>query len=86
MTNETSNKVFAWCVEVLEIYAEKWGMTYEELNVWIFCIIEPIVFAIMFLWIWYLVLRTFSLSRIVKRQKRSIATLQGKLNTVVTGY
>ncbi len=41
------NEVFKWCVELLELYAKRWDMTYEELNVWIFCIIEPIVFFIM---------------------------------------
>ncbi len=41
------NQVFKWCVEFLEFYANCFNMTYEELNVWIFCIIEPIVFFIM---------------------------------------
>ena len=41
------NQVFYWCVDALKFYANYWGMTYEELNVWIFCIIEPIVFVLM---------------------------------------
>ena len=41
------NEVFYWCVDVLKFYAKQWNMTYEELNVWIFCIIEPIVFLLM---------------------------------------
>ena len=41
------DEVFNWCVEILELYANRWGMTYEALNVWIFCVIEPIVFFIM---------------------------------------
>jgi hypothetical protein len=41
------NEVFNWCVEILVIYAHRWGMTYEALNVWIFCVIEPIVFFVM---------------------------------------
>ena len=38
------NEIFNWCVKLLEWGAEKLGTTYELINVWIFCIIEPIVF------------------------------------------
>lgn len=41
------NKVFYWCVQILELYAKKLGTSYEVINVWIFCIIEPIVFLMM---------------------------------------
>lgn len=41
------NQVFEWCVDFLKFYAKRWNMTYEELNIWIFCIIEPIVFVLM---------------------------------------
>jgi hypothetical protein len=41
------NKAFYWCVDVLKYYANLLGITYEEINIWIFCIIEPIVFFIM---------------------------------------
>ena len=41
------NKVFYWCVDILVLYAKKLGITYEAINVWIFCIIEPIVFLLM---------------------------------------
>lgn len=41
------NKAFYWCVDILKYYAKMFGMTYEEINIWIFCIIEPIVFFIM---------------------------------------
>ena len=41
------NKVFYWCVQILELYAKKLGTTYEVINVWIFCIIEPIIFLVM---------------------------------------
>ena len=46
------NKTFKWCVNFLEILAAKLNMTYEEINVWIFVIIQPIVFIIM-LWVIY---------------------------------
>ena len=44
------NKTFNWCVELLEALALKLHMTYEEVNIWIFVIIEPIIFLLM-LWI-----------------------------------
>ena len=44
------NKVFYWCVELLKDWAAALGTSYEAINVWIFVIIEPIVFLLM-LWI-----------------------------------
>lgn len=42
--------IFNWCVDFLIRLAKLTGMTYNEINIWIFVIIEPIVFFIM-LWI-----------------------------------
>ena len=36
--------VFDWCVILLIDIARVLGITYEEINVWLFCIILPIVF------------------------------------------
>jgi hypothetical protein len=44
------NGLFNWCVEFLVWLADLVGMTYEEVNIWIFVIIEPLVFVIM-LWV-----------------------------------
>ena len=44
------NKTFTWCVDFLEALAARLHMPYEEINIWIFVIIEPIVFFII-LWI-----------------------------------
>ena len=41
------NKTFNWCVNLLEALALKLNMTYEEVNIWIFVIIEPIIFLVM---------------------------------------
>ena len=46
------NKAFKWCVKVLEDLAAWLGITYEEINIWIFVIIEPIVFLVL-IWIIY---------------------------------
>ena len=45
------NEVFNWCVELLQWGAQKLGTSYEVINVWIFCIIEPIVFLGMLIFI-----------------------------------
>ena len=34
--------VFDWCVAVLVYYAGIFGITYKEINVWVFVIIWPI--------------------------------------------
>jgi len=48
------NKLFNDCVELLVWLATKFNLTYKEINVWIFIIIEPIVFFAMVLYILYL--------------------------------
>ena len=45
------NETFTWCVELLEWGAQKLGTTYEVVNVWIFCIIEPVVFMAMLIFL-----------------------------------
>ena len=37
------DKIFMLCVHLLQWLAEKLGMTYNEVNVWIFCVIWPII-------------------------------------------
>ena len=46
------NKVFQRCVDILVYFAAKLHITYEAINIWIFVIIEPIVFFIL-IWIIY---------------------------------
>lgn len=48
------NEVFDQSVRLLQLISELLGMTYRELNVWIFLIIEPIVFAILLIKIYLL--------------------------------
>ena len=46
------NDIFNWCVLVLEIMAEKTGMSYELINILIFVILQPLLILIFFyLWI-----------------------------------
>jgi len=44
-------------VVFLRWLAPKFGMTYKEINIWIFVIIEPIIFVIMLVWIIVLKIR-----------------------------
>ena len=58
------NEVFEQSVRFLQLASEQLGMTYQELNVWIFLIIEPIVFAI-------LLIKIYLLTKKLKNYERS---------------
>ena len=59
------NSVFKWCVRLLQVWAKKLNMTYEEINIYLFCIIEPIVFIIMLVVMIRLYKRVKQLKKIV---------------------
>ena len=42
------NEVFDTCVDLLHNWGGLIGLTYKEINVWIFVIIEPIIFIYLF--------------------------------------
>ena len=65
----TFDNVFYWCVEILVVAAKALNMTYEEINVWIFCIIEPIIFILMCIWLIYLIFRVSKLKAKLKEAK-----------------
>ena len=37
------DQIFDWCVNVLIYWANIFGVTYKEINVWVFVIIWPIL-------------------------------------------
>jgi hypothetical protein len=39
------NEIFDWCVRLLVLWAGWLGITYKEINVWIFVILWPIATA-----------------------------------------
>jgi len=47
MKDSTINYAFDLCVLALQELAALFGMTYKEINVWIFCFIGPIVFLLL---------------------------------------
>ena len=55
--------LFHQCVVFLRWLAPKFGMTYKEINIWIFVIIEPIIFILMVLWIIRLKIRIKKLQK-----------------------
>jgi hypothetical protein len=49
------DKVFDWCVDLLEFLAPRLGMTYKELNVWLFVIVMPgmiVMLAVLCMYLW----------------------------------
>ncbi len=41
------DRIFDWCVEVLIYWAAVFGITYKEINVWVFVILWPILTLIL---------------------------------------
>lgn len=37
------DQIFDWCVNVLVYWANVFGITYKEINVWVFVIIWPLL-------------------------------------------
>ena len=54
ITTISMDSVFELCVHILVVMAKALGMTYNEINIWIFVIIEPLIFILMCFWIYYL--------------------------------
>lgn len=49
------DRLFDICVEMLVIMGDAIGMTYEEINIWLFVVLMPIVFIVQAVTIWILV-------------------------------
>jgi len=43
MEAKMMDQIFDWCVNVLVVWAGILGITYKEINVWVFVIIWPIL-------------------------------------------
>lgn len=41
------DQIFDWCVNVLVYWAGMFGITYKEINVWVFVVIWPILTIIL---------------------------------------
>ena len=47
------DKIFWMCVDALNAWANYWGITYEELNIWIFIVIHPLLTLFLFFAVWW---------------------------------
>ncbi len=63
--NEFIDALFDLCVQILLWLANLCGVSYNTINIWIFCIIWPIL-TVVLLWI---VVRQHLLIRMLKRKK-----------------
>lgn len=43
------DQIFDWCVNVLVYWANVFGITYKEINVWVFVVIWPLVTIVLVL-------------------------------------
>ncbi len=41
--SEFIDKLFWACVKILEIWSERLGISYEELNIWLFVVLHPLL-------------------------------------------
>ena len=48
---ESVDIIFNWCVRLLYDWATFFGITYEEINIWVFIVIWPIITLAMATWI-----------------------------------
>ena len=56
--------IFRYCVVLLVDIARILSISYEELNIWVFVIIQPLIIVFLFLWV-------LRLRKRIKRLKRS---------------
>ena len=63
---------FDWCVEFLYIVADRLGITYEEINIWLFVIIGPIFFFISIFLNYYFYKKTKKLNKIIELQNKEL--------------
>jgi hypothetical protein len=59
------NQIFDWCVNVLIYWATIFGITYKEINVWVFVILWPLltILLIGIIVMQYRIIRTLSKGR-----------------------
>jgi hypothetical protein len=66
ISDKQINDTFNWCVHLLGQWAKALGMTYNAINVWIFCILEPLFIIAMFMVIMLLLRKNRRLKRRIK--------------------
>jgi|GEM_PF-1114361 hypothetical protein len=51
MYSATINAYFSWCVHLLQDMSAWMGISYQELNVWVFVVIHPLITLLLAYWI-----------------------------------
>ena len=51
MYSATINAYFSWCVHLLQDMSAWMGISYQELNVWVFVVIHPLITLLLGYWI-----------------------------------
>ena len=51
MYSATINAYFSWCVHFLQDMSAWVGISYQELNVWVFVVIHPLITLLLAYWI-----------------------------------
>ena len=65
--NDVINFIFHSSVDALSLLARLLGMTYEEINVWLFCVAWPVVTLVLV----YVALSLFRQNRRLSREARA---------------
>ena len=47
LNQDSINSFFNWCCSCINFYAHKMGFTYEELNIILFVVLEPLVILLL---------------------------------------
>jgi hypothetical protein len=50
---DSINDFFNWCCSCIDLYAHKLGCTYEELNIYLFVILEPLLILLLLILLIY---------------------------------
>ena len=66
---------FDWCVKFLYMVANLLGITYEEINIWLFLIIGPISLFISIFLNYYFYKKAKILKKIIENQKQEISEI-----------
>ena len=66
---------FDWCVKFLYIVADLLGITYQEVNIWLFVIIGPLFFLISIYLNYYFYKKIKNLKKIIQIQSQEISEI-----------
>ena len=64
---------FNWCVKFLYIISDLLGITYEEIIIWLFVIIVPILFFISIYFNYFFYKKTKKLKKIIELQNKEFS-------------